>query len=225
MAFDAGMMAAVAAEVQQTIIGSKIEKIYQPGKDEITLCLRGVTRRLMVNVSGDRPRVCLTKLVRENPQVAPMFCMLLRKHLSGAVLREVHQEGFERVLRFKFETRDEMGYPCTRYLICEIMGKWSNLMFCNEADKILAVLRPVDFYNQPKATGSSGNDIHTSSRARSQNKSAPRNTKFLSATFACRARYADGSLLTLRIQWFFSADRAGNIVSGLPGCFPTSKRM
>lgn len=150
MAFDAGMMAAVAAELQQTIIGSKIEKIYQPGKDEITLCLRGVTRRLMVNVSGDRPRVCLTKLVRENPQVAPMFCMLLRKHLSGAVLREVHQEGFERVLRFKFETRDEMGYPCTRYLICEIMGKWSNLMFCNEADKILAVLRPVDFTTSQK---------------------------------------------------------------------------
>lgn len=74
-----------------------------------------------------------------------MLCMLLRKHLSGAKLADIRQEGFERVARIEFETRDEMGFACRRYLVAEVMGKYSNLMFTDEKDKILAVLRPVDF--------------------------------------------------------------------------------
>lgn len=147
MAFDAGMTAAVAAELREKVLGGKIEKVYQPQRDEITLSLRGAeqNRRLLLSASGSCPRVGLSAAVRENPQSAPMFCMLLRKHLSGAVISGVVQPGFERVLRIDFETRDELGFACSRSLICEVMGKWSNIIFTDGEDKILGVLRPVDF--------------------------------------------------------------------------------
>ena len=80
----------------------------------------------------------------------PMLCMLLRKHLQGAKLCGVEQAGFERVAMLEFETRDEMGFECRRYLIAEIMGKYSNLIFTDEDERILAVLRPVDFTTSSK---------------------------------------------------------------------------
>ena len=75
----------------------------------------------------------------------PMLCMLLRKHLQGSKLTDVRQEGFERVVRFSFETRDEMGFACTRSLIAEVMGKYSNLIFLGDGDKVIASMRTVDF--------------------------------------------------------------------------------
>ena len=74
-----------------------------------------------------------------------MFCVLLRKHLQGAKLADVRQEGFERVVTLELETRDEMGFECKRYLIAELMGKYSNLIFTAENGKILSALKTVDF--------------------------------------------------------------------------------
>ncbi len=147
MAFDAGMLACVISEIRQTALGARIEKVFQPERDEIILQMRSFEggRRLLINAGSNNPRVSFTEIQRENPMTPPMLCMLLRKHLQGSKLTDVKQEGFERVARFTFETKDEMGFPCRRHLIAEVMGKYSNLMFTDENDKVISVLRPVDF--------------------------------------------------------------------------------
>ena len=147
MAFDAGMLACVISEIRKTALGARIEKVFQPERDEIVLQMRSFEggRRLLINAGSNNPRVGFTEAQRENPMTPPMLCMLLRKHLQGAKLIDVHQEGFERVVRFTFETRDEMGFSCRRHLIAEVMGKYSNLMFTDDSDKVVSVLRPVDF--------------------------------------------------------------------------------
>ena len=147
MAFDAGMLACVIYEIKTAALGARIEKISQPEKDEIVLQMRSFEggRRLLIHAGSNNPRLAFTSLQKENPLTAPMLCMLLRKHLSGAKLADIRQEGFERAARLEFETRDEMGFACRRYLVAEIMGKYSNMMFTDENDKVLAVLRPVDF--------------------------------------------------------------------------------
>ena len=147
MAFDAGMLACVIAEIRALALGARIEKVFQPERDEIVLQMRSLEggKRLLINAGSNNPRIGFTTEQKENPMSPPMLCMLLRKHLQGARLADVRQEGFERVVTLEFETRDEMGFACTRYLIAEIMGKYSNLVFADQEKKILAVLHTVDF--------------------------------------------------------------------------------
>lgn len=147
MAFDAGMLACVISELRNAALGARIEKVFQPERDEIVLQMRSFDggRRLLINAGSNSPRIVFTGAQKENPLIPPMFCMLLRKHLQGAKLAQVTQEGFERVAVLTFETRDEMGFDCRCFLIAEIMGKFSNLIFADGSRKILAVLHPVDF--------------------------------------------------------------------------------
>ncbi len=147
MAFDAGFLAAAAAEIKKTALGARIERITQPERDTVVLQMHTSEggRRLLINAGSSNPRIGFTDLGMENPPTPPLFCTLLRKHLSGARLSDVRQEGFERVLTLSFEARDEMGFACQRRLIAEIMGKYSNLIFTDGEGKILSVLRPVDF--------------------------------------------------------------------------------
>ncbi len=147
MAFDAGMLACVIAEIREKSLGARIEKVFQPERDEIILQMRSIEggKRLLINAGSNNPRMCYTTEQRENPAVPPMLCMLLRKHLQGAKLTDVRQAGFERVAILQFETRDEMGFSCVRYLIAEVMGKYSNLIFANGEMKVVAALRTVDF--------------------------------------------------------------------------------
>ena len=152
MAFDAGFLAAIAAEIKQLALGGRVEKVYQPERDTVILQMRTFEGggRLLINAGSSNPRVGFTQIPYENPQNPPQFCVLLRKHLSGAKLLSVTQIGFERVLVLEFETRDDMGYLCNRRLIIEVMGKYSNLIFTDGEDKVLAVLRPVDFTTSSK---------------------------------------------------------------------------
>ena len=147
MAFDAGMLACVIHELKTVAQGGRIEKIYQPEKDEIILQMRTTEggKRLLINAGSNCPRIGFTSVQRENPMQAPMFCMLLRKHLTGACLSSIEQYGFERVAKLCFDTRDEMGYDCKKYLIAEIMGKYSNLIFTDEKMKVIASLKTIDF--------------------------------------------------------------------------------
>lgn len=147
MAFDAGMLACVIHELKTVAQGGRIEKIYQPERDEIVLQMRTLAggKRLLINAGSNCPRIGFTAAQRENPMQAPMFCMLLRKHLTGACLAEIEQMGFERVAKLTFDTRDEMGFECKKYLIAEVMGKYSNLIFCNDQMKVVAALKTVDF--------------------------------------------------------------------------------
>lgn len=146
------MLACVLHEIRSVCTGARVEKVFMPEKDEVVLllhCAEG-SRRLLINAGCNHPRIGLTETQKENPLSPPMLCMLLRKHLTGARLSAVRQEGFERVARLEFEGRDEMGFACRRSLIAEMLGKYSNLIFADEKDKVLSVLYPVDFSTSSK---------------------------------------------------------------------------
>ena len=147
VAFDAGMLASVINEIKTLSEGARIEKVYQPSRDELILQMRSYEggKRLLINAGGNNPRIGFSESPRENPQNPPMFCMLLRKYLNGAKLCDVRQAGFERVVYFEFQTRDEMGFECKRMLIAEIMGKYSNLIFTDGDKTIISSLKSVDF--------------------------------------------------------------------------------
>ncbi len=146
MAFDAGMLACTLSEIRKTALGARIEKVYQPERDEIVLQMRSFEggRRLCINAGSNNPRIGFTTSVKENPQNPPMLCMLLRKYLQGAKLTEVSQADFDRVAFLGFDTRDEMGFECRRYLIVELMGKYSNLLFADGDKKIITAMRTSD---------------------------------------------------------------------------------
>ena len=147
MAFDAGMLACTLSEIRALALGARIEKVYQPERDEIILQMRSLDggKRLLINAGSNNPRIGFTTSQKENPQNPPMLCMLLRKYLQGAKLSEITQADFDRVAFLGFDTRDEMGFACRRYLIAELMGKYSNLIFADENKKIITALRTADF--------------------------------------------------------------------------------
>ena len=152
MAFDAGFTRAVCAELSLMLSGAKVEKVTEPTKDELVIiCYKaGKTRKLFLSANPARARICITEQIFENPKVSPMFCMLLRKHLAGATVAEIRQQGFERAVEVDFAAYDEMGFATTRTLVIEIMGKCSNIMFLDDKRKILGVLRTVDFTTSGK---------------------------------------------------------------------------
>jgi len=146
MAFDAAMLNCIATEI--AAFGEcRVDKIYQPASDEIALLLRTREKniRLLINAGSNCPRINITSTQAENPQKAPMLCMLLRKHLNGAKLTDARCYGFERVCELEFDAYDEMGFKSKKYLICEIMGKYSNIILTDVNKRILALLKPVDF--------------------------------------------------------------------------------
>ena len=145
MPFDAGVMSAVVKQLKETVIGARIDKIYQPERDEIILSIRcaGESKKLLLSASAGNSRVGFCSAERENPMQPPMFCMLLRKHLSGAHILDVAQIGFDRAIEIKLTSADEMGYSSVKYLICEIMGTYSNVIFLDEKRRILGVLHPI----------------------------------------------------------------------------------
>lgn len=147
MAFDACMMRAVLSEFRTQFPEAKIEKVLQPRNDEIDLVIHHgrSSRRLVFNVGPNAPRLQLSDRQKENPLKAPMFCMLLRKHLAGAKITTVSQPGFDRIARFSVACYDEMGFPTERSVVCEIMGKYANLILLDGDDKIIAALKVIDF--------------------------------------------------------------------------------
>ena len=146
MAFDAGMLACTLSEIRKAALGARIEKVYQPERDEIVLLMRSFEggRRLLINAGSNNPRIGFTSTQKENPQNPPMLCMLLRKYLQGAKLTEIEMADFDRVAFLGFDTRDEMGFECRRYLIVELMGKYSNLLFADGNKKIITAMRTQD---------------------------------------------------------------------------------
>jgi len=146
MAFDAGMLRFILHEIECELKDGKVEKIHEPVSGEIVFQIKkdGV-KRLLINAGSSAPRICITDEKTENPANPPMFCMLLRKHLSGGRLAEAVQEGFERVARFTFDVYDGMGYPTKRHIFAEIMGKYSNIILTDGDRRILGATRIVDF--------------------------------------------------------------------------------
>lgn len=146
MPLDAICLGAVTNELNTVLTGCHIEKVYQPDRDEIVIQTRGQggARRLLVSIAAGTPRVHFIETARENPAVPPMFCMLLRKHVQGAKIAAVTQPAVERMLSIELDTTDEMGVACKKHLICELMGKHSNVVLCGEDNRIIDAMRRVD---------------------------------------------------------------------------------
>ena len=167
MPLDALCLTAVAAEIRAAVQGGKIDKIYQPTRDEVVLYIRGPAGnvRLLLSANPGHPRAHLTERNRENPEQPPMFCMLLRKHLQGARILELNQPPLERILDFRLETLDELGDRVERRLVLEAMGRSANLLLLDGEGRIVDCTRRVDgdlargqrqllpglFYRQPPA--------------------------------------------------------------------------
>ena len=146
MPLDALCLTAVAGEVRAAVQGGKIDKIYQPTRDEVVLYIRGPAGnvRLLLSANPGHPRAHLTERNRENPEQPPMFCMLLRKHLQGARVLELNQPPLERILDFKLETLDELGDRVERRLVLEAMGRSANLLLLDGEGRIVDCTRRVD---------------------------------------------------------------------------------
>lgn len=146
MAFDGIFLRHMKDELSKVLIGSKINKIYQPNKEEIVLLFR--TRndqiKLLICVRADSCRINITNQEIENPKVPPMLCMLFRKKLTGAKLIAIEQDELERIVVLKFEAIDSLGDKIKLNLIVELMGKYSNAILTDENNIIIDSLKRVD---------------------------------------------------------------------------------
>jgi predicted ribosome quality control (RQC) complex YloA/Tae2 family protein len=145
MPFDGIFTASIVKELS-TLINGRIDKIHQPARDEIMLFIkkdRGGSK-VIFSANPAYPRVHITSKSRENPKVPPTFCMILRKYISGARVADVYQVSFDRIVEFKLESRDELGYPKVFYLVIEIMGKHSNIILLDEGKTIVDSVKHLD---------------------------------------------------------------------------------
>lgn len=145
MALDAVAIRAVTEELQ-CLAGGRIDKISQPERDEIVIHVR--TReehyKLVVSASSAHPRLHLTGTSKKNPGTAPLFCMLLRKHIGSGRIVSVEQSGFERIVKISVESYDELGDLTTKQLIVEIMGRYSNIILINSENRIIDAIKHID---------------------------------------------------------------------------------
>lgn len=139
MAFDGFCVAAICDELRKTIKDGRISKISQPEKDEVIFTIKGNDgqKRLFISCSPSLPLVYITDENKENPLTPPSFLMVLRKHLQGGRISDISQPGLERIINIYIEHLDEMGYLCNRVLVIELMGKYSNIILCDDNNRIL----------------------------------------------------------------------------------------
>ena len=145
MAFDGITIANIVSELNHTIVGRKINKIAQPEADELMITVKNnrTQYRLFLSASASLPLIYLTGENKQGPLTAPNFCMLLRKHIGSARILSVTQPGLERILIFELEHLNELGDICRKKLIVEIMGKHSNIIFCQEDDTIIDSIKHI----------------------------------------------------------------------------------
>lgn len=145
MAFDGITIANVVHELNGTILDGRINKIAQPEADELLLTIkmpRG-QKRLYISASASLPLIYLTDENKPSPMTAPNFCMLLRKHINNGRITKIYQPKLERIICFEIEHLDELGDLCKKRLIVEIMGKHSNIIFCNDKGMIIDSIKHV----------------------------------------------------------------------------------
>ncbi|MDE6385990.1 MAG: NFACT family protein, partial [Eubacterium sp.] len=146
MALDGIYLHHLKNEISSFAVGSRIEKIHQPSREELVLSLRSRegTKKLLLSCRADSARIHFTEYAPENPAKPPMLCMLLRKHLTGAKITAVNQDGLERIIRIDIDAFNELGDLVGFSLAVEIMGRYSNIILLNEQGKIIDALKRVD---------------------------------------------------------------------------------
>ena len=145
MALDGIVLSNIMWELKQTLLDGKVDKIYQPEAEEIILLLRQRREqyKLLLTAHPNHPRIHLTTQNKENPLAAPMFCMLLRKHLMGYKIVDIQQPSFERIIILVFEGLNELGDLCSKELIIEMMGRHSNIILIDQNKKIIDSIKHV----------------------------------------------------------------------------------
>ncbi len=145
MALDGFVISNIVAELNQTILGARISKIAQPENDELLITLKGKSGqyRLAASASASLPFLYLTDKNKPSPITAPNFCMVLRKHIANGRIVRIFQPHMERIIHFEIEHLDELGDLCKKTLIVELMGKHSNIIFCNSEGMIIDSIKHV----------------------------------------------------------------------------------
>ncbi len=146
MALDGIFLNHLKNEISDFALDSRVDKVYQPSKDEIVINLRSRqgSKKLLLSCNADAARIHFTEFPPENPSKPPMFCLLLRKRLTGAWVTEIEQDNLERILKINFSGTDELGDKTNYSLIIEIMGKYSNIIFIDKDGKIIDSMKRVD---------------------------------------------------------------------------------
>ena len=146
MALDGIVVSNIVAELNANLTGARIAKIAQPEADELLLTLKSPNSgqvRLLLSASASLPLIYFTSVNKPSPVTAPAFCMLLRKHIGGGKIMRVYQPGLERIIHFEIEHLNEMGDLCHKDLVLELMGKHSNLIFCDDNGTIIDSIKRV----------------------------------------------------------------------------------
>lgn len=145
MALDGIVISNIKSELNKTITGGRLYKIAQPEADELLLTFKTQNGqyRLAISANASLPLIYLTNDNKPSPLTAPNFCMLLRKHLNNGRIISITQPGLERILDFEIEHLNEMGDLCRKHLIAEFMGKYSNIIFCDDNNMILDSIKHV----------------------------------------------------------------------------------
>lgn len=147
MALDGFSISNIIYELKNTIIGGRVDKIYQPEKDEIVLQIRnkGNAYKLLLTANASSPRLHFSNIQKENPINAPLFCMVLRKHLASGKIIDITQPNFERIVNIQVESINELGDYSIKTLIFEIMGKHSNIILIDDKNNILESIKHISF--------------------------------------------------------------------------------
>ena len=147
MALDTTVVNALCRELSEKLTDGRIDKIHQPEHDEILIGIRTYTEnyKLVLSASPAYPRIHFSSAQKENPMTPPMFCMLLRKHLSSGKIVRISQTDYERIICFDIESYNELGDLTTKHLIAELMGRNSNIILTDDNMKIIDSARHVDF--------------------------------------------------------------------------------
>lgn len=145
MAFDGIVIANLVRDLNHKIVPGRISKIAQPEKDELLFTIKGNEGnvRLLVSANASLPLLYFTDSNKQSPMTAPNFCMLLRKHIANGRIVSVTQPGLERIVRIEVEHLDELGDLRRKFLVIELMGKHSNIIFCDENDMILDSIKHI----------------------------------------------------------------------------------
>lgn len=146
MALDGIYLHLLKKEISNKLLGFRVDKIYQPSREEILFTFRtfdGV-QKLLLSAKADCPVIQLTNQHIENPAKPPMLTMLLRKHLCGAKLVDIKQDGFERILTLVFDAKNDLGDPVSFSVIIEIMGRYSNIILVDSNNKIIECVKRID---------------------------------------------------------------------------------
>ena len=147
MAFDGIVLKSLIHEFNTKLLDLRIDKVYQPEKDEIVLFLRGYKEvyKLFLSADSNYPRINITENSFVNPDKPPLFCMLLRKHISSGKILSFEQIGSDRILKIGISSYNELGDAVTKYIVVEIMGRHSNIIFTDENNIVIDSIKRIDF--------------------------------------------------------------------------------